>query len=131
MIGRFTSCTLAMQFFAKNAHVNQGWGNIHCKADTCVPIVAPGVPVGTSPRSDADAASGDRPPEQDVPDWFQTFTERLVEGASVSSSSAGDTILTQTKTGFNNTAQNADGRWRLDHKRQVKPKNIQIHTGIH
>ena len=31
---------------------------IHCRSDTCVQIVAPGVVVDTRPRSDADAASG-------------------------------------------------------------------------
>ena len=60
---------------------------IHCRSDTCVQIVAPGVVVDTRPRSDADAASGHRPPtasggpEQDLPDWLQPFTEGLVEGA--------------------------------------------------
>ena len=44
----------------------------------------------TGPRSDADAASGNR--EQDLPDWRQPFTEGLEEGESVSSSSAGETI---------------------------------------
>ena len=43
--------------------------------------------VDTSPRSDADAASG-----QGIPDWLQPFTEGLVEGESGPSSSAGETI---------------------------------------
>ena len=63
----------------------------------CTEIV-PRVIADTSPRSDADAASGDPPPtasgdrEQEIPDWFQPFTEGLVDGASVTSGSAGETI---------------------------------------
>ena len=42
-------------------NIGQGWQTIHCKSDTCVPMIVPGVIVD-SPRSDANAASRDRPP---------------------------------------------------------------------
>ena len=78
--------------------VTQNGKQIHCNSENCVPIVELEVIVDTSPRSDADAASGDRPPtasgdrEQDIPDWLQSFTEGPVEGTSGSSGSAGETI---------------------------------------
>ena len=59
---------------------------IHCKSENVVLVVVLGVIVDASPRSDADAASGDR--EQDIPDWLQPLTEGLVEGESGSSGTA-------------------------------------------
>ena len=60
--------------------------SFHCTSELCVSTVVLGVIVDTSPRSDADAASGDRPPTasgdqwQDITDWLQSFTEGLIQG---------------------------------------------------
>ena len=83
---RFTTCALAwkngktIEVFPRmkreiNTHINQGWKYIICKSENGVSIVVLGVTVDTSRQSDANAASGDRPPtasrnrEQDIPDW--------------------------------------------------------------
>ena len=81
-----------------STRINQEWKTVHCKSENCAPLVVPGVIVDTSPRSDVNAASGDRPPtssgdrEQNIPNWLQPFTEGLVEGKYASSGSAGETI---------------------------------------
>ena len=61
-------------------------------------MVVLGVIVELSPRSNAEAALGDRAPtasgeQHEIPEWLQPQTEGLVEGASESSGSAGETIL--------------------------------------
>ena len=58
----------------------------NCNSENSVPIVLLGMVVDNSPRSDADAASGDQAPtasgdrKQDIPDWLQPLSEGLVEG---------------------------------------------------
>ena len=95
--------------------LKNGWTTDSLRVGNCAPIV------DTSPRSDADAASGDRPPtalgdrEQDIPDWLPPFTEGLVEGESGSSGSVGESIPNtlpphlpakpKQKQALNNTAQ--------------------------
>ena len=128
-----------------NHHISQRW-HIHQMQ------VGPGVAVGTSPRSDADAASRDRPPTASGD--REPFAEGLVERESGSSGSAGETIpktpvsqiparplntsggkhqastiqLTNRETYFLGCALNAGRDWRGDHARQLKFKNIKNHT---
>ena len=100
IIGRFTSCVLAKKNFENYMVFLLMGGNNHAQwphmaepstaSRFFVPIVALGVRVVTSPRSDAHAASGDR--EQDLPDWLQPITEGLVERESGSSGSGGQTF---------------------------------------
>ena len=117
---------------------------IHYRSENVVRIVVRGVIVDTIPRSDADAALGDR--EQDVPDWLQPFTAGVVEGKSGSSGSAGETIpktppphisakLTQKQDSPIQPANpqryligkvlSAASGWRGDHTRQLKPQTSQ------
>ena len=139
--GSFTSCTPARIFFEKNmgipTNARKPFGR------TWIHFI-----VGTRPRSDANAASGDRPPtasgdrEQDTPHWLQPFTEGVVEGESGSSGSAGERVPTtppghiipvrlklkqDSSIPFKNSqryffgcALNAVRSWTLDHVRLLK-----------
>ena len=51
--------------------------------------------------------------QHDIPDWLQPFTEGLVEGASVSSGSAGETIPKKTSSTF--SRETLEEKWRETH----------------
>ena len=55
------SIGIPMDGRTKVTHIDQEWLNYSLQVASCVPIVELAVIVDTSPRSDAVAASGDRP----------------------------------------------------------------------
>ena len=97
-------------------------------------MVVPAVIVEPSPRSNAEATSGDR--DHQIPDWLQAFTEGVVEGESESSRTAGETSPKTPPPHIPARPSNKPGRKHnlFAHFRKapiVKSSNAQQLRGLH